>query len=905
MAGWLSRNTFAPSDFVHADDLNNLANDDRTWGGDVNGGGYHLSNVILQGSGGFSSYVSPIEVTPGSTGTTCLQLDQTVGANHVVRWTVCKDATAESGSNTGSNFAIGRYTDAGVVIDAPIAINRATGLITMGAQQWAGAVNGGGQTLSNVVIPGTLADPTTTKGDLLARSASAISRVALGADGFILTADSSQALGVKWAAAPATGVPTSRNINTGVGLSGGGPLTADLNLAGVVFGASGASHKSGDVPDPGATAQATRYLREDATWSIPSGTGGGMTDPTTTKGDLIVHGSGITRLGVGTDGQALVADSTQALGVKWGTVTAAGSQTPWLTNINANNFALFSVSSIGIAVATPAYPLHVSGTTQPLALFKNTANTPCIELQDSAATPNRWWLACGIGSTTDGVFGIYDARQGVNRLAITQAGNVGIGVNTPSAKFVVSGAGSSGGGITDVQVVGSSNVGAGINIVSTDTGGKNWALISAGSALGAGAFGIFDATLGSYAMFISSAHNIGIGTQSPLTTCHVTGTSTTAAAEVGSFLVSSGSYRLAMGVCTSPAYGWINAVQNGVNVIPLQLQGEGGSVGIGTAAPRSLLSIIGPNAAAPGTATQFTIGEVSNASGFCLALGYYFDSSLSVYKGVIQSYSSSAGGSLLLNPGYGNVGIGTATPGQTLHVFGTGIALNTSNASYYRIAPSADQTTLQIGYWVSGAWYTTGGLQLSFTGNLGIGKAAAYTLDVAGDVNCTGVFRVNGTAISTGGIAGVGWLQGGVGVSTRPNCNFTAGGTIGYSVTDVPGSNRVDVFYSVGSDVRLKRNLVPLTGGLELINRLRPYEFEYNGLGGREEGRRAVSVLAQDLQAIYPQGVTTYPAKLRPEDAETTDLLTFDTLDILFHAALAIQQLSARIETLEQRLKGN
>ena len=205
----------------------------------------------------------------------------------------------------------------------PITINRATGLITMGAQQWAGAVNGGGQTLSNVVIPGTLADPTTTKGDLLARSASALARLAIGADGQILTADSTQASGVKWAAAPATGVPTSRNINTGVGLSGGGPLTADLNLAGVVFGASGASHKSGDVPDPGATAQATRYLREDATWSIPSGTGGGMTDPTTTKGDLIVHGSGTTRLGVGTDGQALVADSTQALGVKWGTVTAA------------------------------------------------------------------------------------------------------------------------------------------------------------------------------------------------------------------------------------------------------------------------------------------------------------------------------------------------------------------------------------------------------------------------------------------------------------------------------------------------------------------------------------------------------------------------------------------------------
>jgi hypothetical protein len=40
--------------------------------------------------------------------------------------------------------------------------------------------------------------------------------------------------------------------------------------------------------------------------------------PTTTKGDLVVHtGGGNSRLGVGVDGQVLVADSTQATGVKW------------------------------------------------------------------------------------------------------------------------------------------------------------------------------------------------------------------------------------------------------------------------------------------------------------------------------------------------------------------------------------------------------------------------------------------------------------------------------------------------------------------------------------------------------------------------------------------------------------
>src|SRR5574337_406615 len=49
-------------------------------------------------------------------------------------------------------------------------------------------------------------------------------------------------------------------------------------------------------------------------WATPTS---GFADPTTTKGDLIVHGSSTTRLGVGTNGQVLTADSGQTLGVKW------------------------------------------------------------------------------------------------------------------------------------------------------------------------------------------------------------------------------------------------------------------------------------------------------------------------------------------------------------------------------------------------------------------------------------------------------------------------------------------------------------------------------------------------------------------------------------------------------------
>ena len=68
-------------------------------------------------------------------------------------------------------------------------------------------------------------DPTTTLGDMLVRGAAAITRLAVGADGQVLAADHTQLNGIKWAAATGTGgVPTTRQIIAGPGLSGGGTL---------------------------------------------------------------------------------------------------------------------------------------------------------------------------------------------------------------------------------------------------------------------------------------------------------------------------------------------------------------------------------------------------------------------------------------------------------------------------------------------------------------------------------------------------------------------------------------------------------------------------------------------------------------------------------------------------------
>jgi hypothetical protein len=53
---WLSRVNFVASDTLSFTDVNNLGNDIRAWGDNVNGGGYTLSNVRVSATAGLSSF---------------------------------------------------------------------------------------------------------------------------------------------------------------------------------------------------------------------------------------------------------------------------------------------------------------------------------------------------------------------------------------------------------------------------------------------------------------------------------------------------------------------------------------------------------------------------------------------------------------------------------------------------------------------------------------------------------------------------------------------------------------------------------------------------------------------------------------------------------------------------------
>lgn len=105
-------------------------------------------------------------------------------------------------------------------------------------------------------------------------------------------------------------VPTTRNVNTTAPVTGGGDLSADRTIAVSDFVASGVGHARGTVPDPGASAGTTRFLREDATFAVPAG-GGGSANVATV--DLDFGSAGNTSATTVVTGQAWVTGTSRII----------------------------------------------------------------------------------------------------------------------------------------------------------------------------------------------------------------------------------------------------------------------------------------------------------------------------------------------------------------------------------------------------------------------------------------------------------------------------------------------------------------------------------------------------------------------------------------------------------------
>jgi hypothetical protein len=787
---WLSRNDFRPDETLHSDYLNNLANDDRYWTGDVNGGGHKLSNVILSGSGGFEFLPSPVEVTPGSDQASRIQWDQTVGGVQQARWSSGKDAAAETGANTGSNFAIARYDDSGALLGTPITIRRSDGLITLGAQKWTGPVDAGGQTISNLVIAGY--------------------------------------------------VPTSRQILTGTGLAGGGDLSADRTLT-VVNDTTTQRHRISNSGALIATRQELNFIqganvtitaaddtpnnRVNLTIASTGGGGSGLTDPTINKGDLIVRGAAaVTRLGVGTDGQVLVADAAQPVGMRWGSGGASGSQTPWLSDIDGGGFNLGGAGRIAVGNAGTVLPS--AGPTSPRVIIGSIASgSPTAELDlinnsaasgiilgsigfgnyNLAVTEKRVAAINGstFGTPDGGSMDFYCWSAGVAKLAIrVQPGAIGMGIPAPLYDLHLSSAN------PYTQMMIESTVGTGDTGLIIKDSARSYKLGINTGAIGGGRFGINDMTAGGLArLVVDPSGNVGIGTTAPSALLDVYSTSGLVAqfatpanpliyitertqSVLFGLAVASGAGSYITGTAAKDgvlfnANGGIVLGTNGTARLSVT---NAGNVGVGNTATvfpdgsgSDLRLLVGSAAASGPLAHLDLIGNVGagsylgviSASNYALAgaekrvAAIDFRAGSVTNSGVMEFYTWNAGavGIRMTITEIGSIGIGTANPVTMFDLATNGpqamvsmYAAGTAGARRGRIVYDGGGAIVGGGFVFQGTddagTFNANMLTIRKDGRVGIGNTApGYALDVAGDVNCSGVFRVNGVPIGAGGSA--------------------------------------------------------------------------------------------------------------------------------------------------------
>jgi hypothetical protein len=381
------------------------------------------------------------------------------------------------------------------------------------------------------------------------------------------------------------------------------------------------------------------------------------------------------------------------------------------------------------------------------------------------------------------------------RLRITAGGNVGIGTTSPAAKLHLTGEFE-----TNYALQISGTYGTG-RTFGWKTNGGNSDVLSLYDLTSTNRMAFFGnnevglQTQGSIRLYINSTGNVGIGTTSPARKLTVYDASDVVNGQLR--LGYSDDYYWELGRDGSVQGRLMFVNKQGGAVSELMSILPSGDVGIGTTSPSS-----GSKLQVEGNIFSNNVGGNSfsmNSAG--ANYGFILNNSANTFSLGYGPSLGTVGSSVLTWNSSGNVGIGTTSPSEKLHVVGTG--------------------------------YFTSFVGIAATTTSSWGLAVGTPAGADGAIKTTGSVQINSGALAVGSI--------------------TPSATAGR----IDASNDI-VAYST-SDSRLKENITPIANALDKVKSLTGVEFDWkeetkdvHGYEGHDVG-----VIAQEVQAVLPEAIRT------------------------------------------------
>lgn len=473
------------------------------WTQNEDAAGWNLSNVgqlTVQGSATAGNMVIN---QPAGTGSV-LHLESALSD----RWTVAKDAIAETGSNAGSNFFISRYSDSGVLLGTPLTIARSTGvvnfaqtptiaglpIISVSQTPWLSDIDGAGFALKNA---GAVA-----VGNSLATLPSPVASADYIVAGGVATGSHIGILAACCNASTVGGGGVGLLAFTNYAIGG-----AEKRIAQIYAVMNGAIN-SGDLGF---------YTSNLGTFTQK------MAITATGRVGINTAAPGYTLDVQG--GDCNITGTYRVNGVPISTGGAA--QTPWTSDIDGAGFRLINTGNVGIGTASPQALLHlapgVSGEALRLACTAGgVGDGPAIGFYFAANNYAARISSYGINvNAGDLVFSTANGSAPVERMRINYLGNVGIGTTGPGNVLTVAGAASA-----TPQ----------LRLGTTSSPTYYWDIGRENLTTGDFVFNNANGGGASERMRISVGGNVGIGNSSPAYPLHVLNATASIGASAGSIV---------------------------------------------------------------------------------------------------------------------------------------------------------------------------------------------------------------------------------------------------------------------------------------------------------------------------------------------------------------------------------